>query len=517
MREPFPAGRQFSSVWHSALVGSVFLVLTACGGKDSEAPTPMSQLSDIVVGTPAAGPTPFISYVPLSGQSLKQVVAYHYVISPKTGAVSRPVNVSYTTGALSGKGYYTDGSANSTLPIFGLYAGRANLVEVQVQFSDNSTQTFPVSVTTPPYVDPNGIFDRANVIKKRESSQSGDISYFFLKTFAPGPIVIDTDAEIRWVPPEPINGYSSTFSDNSFIIGAPTSLALDRLGLDGRRASTTLTPTSYYSSFHHNIGQGKQGLLGELDGMLNGVKNLESVIVDFDPAGKVMKSWDFVDIISQHMRANGDDPTLFVRPGVDWFHNNSAIYDKRDDSLIVSSRENFVIKVDYNTGAIKWILGDPTKYWYTFPSLRAKALTLDAGGLYPIGQHALSITPDGQLLLFNNGGASFYQPVGAPAGEKRTFSAGSAYDIDPANMKAKEGWQFDYNQSIYSDVCSSVYATTGGSMLLDYAAAEGRTKARIVGLDPAHNVTFDFEYIVKDTCNSGWNAEPIAFDGISFK
>ena len=79
---------------------------------------------------------------------------------------------------------------------------------------------------------------------------------------------------------------------------------------------------------------------------------------------------------------------MFVRPGVDWFHNNSAIYDPSDDSIIVSSRENFVIKLDHKTGQIIWIFGDPTKYWYTFPSLRAKALTLAPGGLYPIGQHA---------------------------------------------------------------------------------------------------------------------------------
>ena len=45
---------------------------------------------------------------------------------------------------------------------------------------------------------------------------------------------------------------------------------------------------------------------------------------------------------------------------------------------MVSSRENFVMKLDYHTGNIIWILWDPSKYWYTFPSLRAKALTLAA-------------------------------------------------------------------------------------------------------------------------------------------
>ena len=50
-------------------------------------------------------------------------------------------------------------------------------------------------------------------------------------------------------------------------------------------------------------------------------------------------------------------------------------YNRADDSLIVSSRENFVICLDYETQAIKWILGDPTKKWYQFPSLRTFALT----------------------------------------------------------------------------------------------------------------------------------------------
>src|SRR4029077_11527523 len=141
----------------------------------------------------------------------------------------------------------------------------------------------------------------------------------------------------------------------------------------------------------------------------------------------VFNHWDLAAILSAYMVSRGDDASAFVRPGVDWFHSNSTAYDPSDDSIIVSSRENFVIKVDYNTGNIIWILGDPSKYWYTFPSLRAKALTLAPGGLYPIGQHAPSITSNGLLMLFNDGAGSFNQPAGAPAGDTRTYSTVSAY------------------------------------------------------------------------------------------
>ena len=151
-------------------------------------------------------------------------------------------------------------------------------------------------------------------------------------------------------------------------------------------------------------------------------------------SGGVLKEWDFATIVRDHMMTGGDDSALFVRPPNDWFHTNAAAYDPRDDSLIVSSREHFVMNVDYETGAIRWVLGDPTKYWWTFPSLRAKALTLTDGGLFPIGQHAVSITSDGLLLLFNAGNRSDFQPEGAPRGESRKYSAVSAYRIDAAAM-----------------------------------------------------------------------------------
>ena len=119
-----------------------------------------------------------------------------------------------------------------------------------------------------------------------------------------------------------------------------------------------------------------------------GGQDLETNIAEIDDTGTIYNQWNMATIIRDYMTSHGDDASAFVRPGQDWFHTNSAAYDPSDDSLIVSSRENFVIKVGYSTGNIIWILGDTTKYWYTFPSLRAKALTLTAG-LPPIGQHGI--------------------------------------------------------------------------------------------------------------------------------
>ena len=132
--------------------------------------------------------------------------------------------------------------------------------------------------------------------------------------------------------------------------------------------------------------------------------------MEVDVSGTVLKRWDMGEIISAAMRAGGDDPSHFVYPPpTDWFHINGSTYNRADDSLIVSSRENFLICLDYETNAIKWILGDTTKKWYQFPSLRRFAFTLAPGSLPPIGQHSPSITYDQNLLVFDNGAKSVFQ------------------------------------------------------------------------------------------------------------
>ena len=198
---------------------------------------------------------------------------------------------------------------------------------------------------------------------------------------------------------------ASTFFDNAVYTTQDSQLV--RIELDG----TVLVVADYSSlgaeHFHHNIDPGKTGILLEPDT----TAYYESIILEVDKDdGHVLKTFNFADIIRAAMIAGGDDPNRFVFPTpTDWFHNNGATYNRADDSLIVSSRENFVICLDYNTTAIKWILGDPTKKWFQFPSLRKFALTLAPGSLPPIGQHSPSITFDQGLLVFDNGRNSIFR------------------------------------------------------------------------------------------------------------
>ena len=80
-------------------------------------------------------------------------------------------------------------------------------------------------------------------------------------------------------------------------------------------------------------------------------------------------------------------------------------------------------------------------------------------------------------------------------------------------MTAREVWDYDAGQAIYSSICSSAYEAADQSILVDYAVANNGTAALLVGLDSAHNVVFEFEYPTS-VCDTSWNARPISFDDL---
>src|SRR6058998_3101434 len=367
------------------------------------------------------GPTPFIRFVRTRVGNVATFNFAQFQIQPKAGSATRPIKVRYARSYLEARGYFDSNNGNVTIPVFGLYAGRPNSVIIDLGFSQK-TKEFAITITTPAY--DGGTYSNPTVIQPRLPGTTLSYDFILLKSYAhPNtPIIIDSDAEIRWVGTAGVASIPSILFDNAFYVTSGNSLL--RTEFDG-----VTTPVADYSGigvtgFHHNIDPGREGMILDVDT----VDQTESVNLEVDAGGNVLRTWKLADIISAAMIAGGDDPSQFVYPDPnDWFHNNSVAYNRADDSLIVSSRENFLICLDYETGAIKWILGDPTKKWYQFPSLRQYALTLASGSLPPIGQHAVSITYDQDVLVFDDGLNSFFQQ---PPGTLRPFSSPRKYQVD---------------------------------------------------------------------------------------
>ncbi len=499
------------------------LVATGCGGNfvDNQGTNTgtQAQNSNITIVGSQPGVTPFISIVEFAGNSSLQQVSYvNFNISPQPNTVSAPVNVTWSMAALANRGYIGDTQGNTTinLPVFGLYAGYNNRVSFQVGFADGSVKTIEYQISTQPYVDSTGVFTSPTIIKARAPGSTLGFNFFVMKDQLTSPVIVDTDAQLRWVVPFPWS-QAIFFGNGQFYSGSEAGPGIDAIQFDGSNAALPIDlPQPLLTKFTHNIDPGPYGLLAEFNGTDDLGPSLNDIVAEIAtvPGQAPFQVFDMADILTQYMQENGDDPTAFVRPGSDWFHVNASTYDPSDNTVIISSRENFLIKVNYSTHDIVWIFGDPTKYWYTFPSLRAKALTLDAGGNYPIGQHGVTITSDGYVMVFNDGYQSLNQPVGEPPGLSRTYSEVSVYSVDSSNLTAHEVWGFDYGKTIYSRLCGSSYEAPGKTYLVDFSAADNYANARLIGLDSNHNVAFDFQYTSPKTCAAAWNAIPIPLENL---
>ena len=489
-----------------------FLLLAACSRSDDDTQAEDARVQ--VVGQ-AAGPTPFVANLTLSLDDFSHLESVSYTIAARPGTFSKPMSATYTRAWIERTGAWRAADRRLVIPVFGLYAGYANGVTVSTAFQDKSKDDEQVTVATAVYAGPAAVYNTPEVRTARNAAAAPGFDYMLIKNNLTAPAVLDTDGNLRWLGADLSTSASSYFSGDAFYMGSPTSAQLLRYDFTGTYTTTPLASTRY-TAFHHDLAAGKQSLLAELDAIDGGVPKLESIVVEIGTDGAILKEWDLGHIFRAVMTAAGDDPSNFVRDGADWFHMNSAIYVPADDSLLVSSRENFVVKLDYQTGKIKWLFGDTTKHWYVdYPSLRALALELTSGKP-PIGQHTLSIASNGELLLFNNGFGSQNQPLGAAPGITRDFSTPSRYVIDEKKRTAAEVWTYAPEPPIYSDICSSTYETTPGNYLVGYAAAAGRTRARLLGLNSDYRIAFDYEYPTSG-CGTVFIAQPIGFTGLVLK
>jgi len=493
------------------IIATAFMVLTHLAGA--------SQADDttITISGKTAGVTPFISKLTLQVSDTTVLKSIQFAIDPKPGSVTRPLSGTYANFYLMNQGF--ENPPEIILPVYGLYAGYTNIVRLTYRFLDGSSKQAVTAVTTATFDDQGCGYNNPARLQPRANSTHLSYDYIFDRsscgTFSP--VILDSDGALRWVStlPKPSAMFaSSTFFDNATYVTQRSQLF--RVELDGEVSLLADYSNIGAVHFHHNIDRGKTGIFLEPDT----TSYFESEILEVDSKdGHVLKTFNMANIIRAAMIAGGDDPSQFVFPTpTDWFHNNGAAYNRADNSLIVSSRENFVICLDYDTSAIKWILGDPTKKWYRFPSLRKFALTLAPGSLPPIGQHAPSITYDQNLLVFDNGQKSNFQ---IPTGEQRNFASPRKYRLDLVAKVATEVWNFPNSESVHCPLCGGVYEDAPLNYLIDYAFVVNSglpgspTFAKLLGLDAGGQEIFYYRYPTVG-CSTAYNAIPIHLENTKF-
>jgi arylsulfate sulfotransferase len=467
------------------------------------------------------GKTPFINLVQTKMQDTSLLDHVQFTVAPKPGSVTRPVSAIYSADYLTRRGHLNASTGGITVPVFGLYAGYQNSVKIAFTFVNGVTQVTNLQLTAPPYI--SGVFGHPAIVNLART-KSTKLSYDFIEIKSyinpHSPTIVDSDGELRWVGTSDTASSEAIFIDNSFFVVKQAASSNPQGGVgtvvlrnefDGGVSTIADYAPDNVTEFHHNFDFGKTGIL-------TGVTTpeyVESTIMEIDLSGNILQTWDMAQIITDAMVAGGDDPTQFVAASgsmVDWFHNNSNTYRPSDNTIIISSRENFVIALDYDTKAIKWIIGDPNKQWHTFPSLAKYTLQGTPGTHPPIGQHAVSVYQD-NLLLFDDG---YYSADHTPKGINRTYSAPRKYSIDLQNRTYTEIWNYLPEKKLYSPITSSVYEDRPGDYLVDYSVLGPYKFSDLIGLDPTGAKVFDYEYTVINTADTAWNAVPVHLENLVF-
>ena len=227
-----------------------------------------------------------------------------------------------------------------------------------------------------------------------------------------------------------------------------------------RNASAFATPL-YIDNLHHEIYETTRGTFLTLgtevrqfpeyptsetnpDARMAPANVVGDTIIDFDRDGRILREWSLFDILDP-FRIGYDSLSgiwnqiySWIADGTrDWSHANAVIEDASDDSIIVSLRhQDAVIKVDRQTGRLKWILGTPDGWGPPW----APYLLTPVGSLqWPYHQHAPMITPQGTILLFDNGNRRHRPTEDLP---DRDYSRAVEYAIDEKTMEVSQVWSY---------------------------------------------------------------------------
>ncbi|MFK8031725.1 MAG: aryl-sulfate sulfotransferase [Gammaproteobacteria bacterium] len=182
------------------------------------------------------------------------------------------------------------------------------------------------------------------------------------------------------------------------------------------------------------------------------------IITEFRPDGSLLNSWELTELIDPtRIGYDATEPGFpFFDDVPDWSHSNAVAYNPADDSIIVSVRhQDAVVKFSRATGELIWILGTHANWG---PEYQPYLLT-------PVGepfewqyhQHASMFTPQGTILLFDNGNyrASPFDGT-IPLADNESYSRAVEYSIDEENMEITQVWEYG------ADLAVSQYAPTQG-------------------------------------------------------
>ncbi|QXD23300.1 aryl-sulfate sulfotransferase [Opitutia bacterium ISCC 51] len=368
------------------------------------------------------------------------------------------------------------------VPILGMRAGRTHKVTVVVSNSAGQTERsepieiktdplpedFPpieIKVSQPDKMEPGFTFIEPTYVPVDDSKRPNDWI-----------IALDEDGEVVWYYKTPPGVADTQRLENGNLIFTAKNVGIFEIDMLGNIISHWYSNLAkedqiYEDSIHvdtdtlhHEFAVRKSGNILAISTEVRKYDNyptsetdpdapkatdnvIGDVIVEFDRGGNIVREIKLLDIIDPYRIGYGSLngrywQGLYGHVGGtprDWSHANSVSLDEEERFALFSMRyQNAVLKLDLETNEIVWIMGDHTGWGPDWQPLLLKPkgeLTWHAD------QHAPMNTPEGTILLFDNGmnRALPFNPK-LPVSESRSRAV--EYRIDEENREVEEIWSY---------------------------------------------------------------------------
>ena len=413
-------------------------------------------------------------------------------------------------------------STHHELPILGLYANRNNTVVITSTTRAGEKTSKIVKIKTAKLPDYTPTLTIKTLEKDKIETLDNGLTFAVPSTkYAVG---FDTNGDIRWYSSR-YNSHVFKVLDNGHLLflskddNSGTAynrlLEMDYTGkiyhayeISQNTAATQNGDGGESTVVHHDAIELPSGnlLLTVNDGAS---KYIEDTMIEINrKTGEIVKSINMKDILPESFYKNYDQ-TKRDDGLIDWFHQNAIVYDSSDNSIVISSRnQDTVMKLDYKTEKIKWILSDKSGWPDSFQKYLVKGV--GSNFKYTAGQHAPIILSESDtdnnpdtidLLLFDNNTV-------VTRGNKdlsKQYSAGSQYRINEKTKTAELIWSYgeERGKELFSNIIGSDrYMENTGNRLIDFGWLNSGKDSRIVEVDPSGHVVY--EVAVSDFGEGEW-------------
>lgn len=422
------------------------------------------------------------------------------------------------------------------IPVIGLYPGQKNIVQLTLTSQKGKVYEGSVEIETPPipFYLPDIEIKKIDRSRMEPGFHLADMLIANNGKFQTYTLMFDDDGVIRWFMDMSETGQITYTSyrlknGNWLYLNWIDLIEVDDLGQIVRRDQM------WGNAGNHEIIELANGnlLMGgsKKDAVVLNqgkayVSRYDHVVLWDRKQNRTVKEWDMRAVLDVDRVVYPPDYTPDYQ--ADWFHVNSIAESKTDYALLVSGRNQGVVKVGPQN-ELKWILAPHKSWGKAGPSgqgLDTKKYLLTAvneeGIPYPpnvqrgeahtedfewsTGQHAVKSMENGHILLFDNGLRRDFKP--GP-----TYSRAVEYEINEEDMTIRQVWSYGKKRGLelFSPITSDVdILPTTGNMLVtagNVRLSEAPPHATMVEITyPDKEEIFEAHIYFKDALGTKENA-----------